>query len=211
MSEVESLSDVQISKLGIPETAGTLPARWEVMNISKPSRRIPARASRAGLLSSVTFSGELNEPSGFLKALHTSRPPTPPGLSLRKYRTPPFSSSSRYVGPSSNADEFNTQPRFTGGSQPKSSLLSRRAETQRSRPPQPPARSLPKNNTWPPAANAGANSPAGLLITLPRFCGGGHGASTVGRRENQRSDEPLPPARSDVKYKLRLSGEMPAC
>src|SRR2546428_1449849 len=68
-----------------------------------------------------------------------SKPPGPPSRVLVKIRVViPVVSSSKIVGPASSAVEFTTQPRFSAGSQPRSSRLSWRGDTNRSAPPHPP-------------------------------------------------------------------------
>src|SRR6185503_20091828 len=136
----------------------------DVKKISSPLRAIAGLESEAALLSSLTLTGRLKEPSEDRVVVQRSLSPRPPGRLLMKYSVvSPLVSSSNSVGPSSKPGEFTRQPRLTGGSHPKSSRLSLRNDTHKSRPPHPPGRSLPKKIRCPSGSNAGANSDAGLL------------------------------------------------
>src|SRR5713226_6945182 len=131
---------------------------------------------------------------------------SPPGRGLLKYSVVmPVASSSKMVGPLSANGEFTTHPRFSGGSQPKSSRLSWRRETNRSAAPRPPGREPGGEGGGeevmyrlrPSLEIAGWLSLYGELTTGPRLTGVPHGpyagwssaaASAV------RSFEPLGPS-----------------
>src|SRR5262249_8999386 len=90
--------------------------------------------------------------------------------------------------------------------QGKSWRLFWRRETQRSGPPQPPGRILPKYIKWPSGEKVGLPVlPIVLLMTGPRLRGGSHSASRSARWETQlsRNWPPLtPPGRTEVMYRL---------
>ena len=92
-----------------------------------------------------------------------------------------MASSSKIVGPASSNGEFTTHPRFSAGSQPRSSRLSCRRETNKSAPPQPPRPLLCKYNRWPSGENVGARSLPAELMLGPRFAGGPHESLRLSR------------------------------
>src|SRR2546425_2003817 len=146
-----------------------------------------------------------------------STSPSRPGRGLLKYSVVmPVASSSKMVGPLSANGEFTTHPRFSGGSQPKSSRLSWRRETNRSAAPQPPRPVLWKYSLWPSVERLGTPSFPAELMFGPRSTGSPQGASMLARCETQMSAPPRPPGREpggegraeEVMYRLRPSLEI---
>src|SRR5437868_2591128 len=76
--------------------------------------------------------------------------------------------------------------------------------------PKPPGRSLWKKRRWPSMESLGPASMREVLIGAPRLAGGPHGQSSQSRCDTQMSFAPRPPGRSEVKYRLRPSGESAA-
>src|SRR4030095_9828687 len=117
-----------------------------------------------------------------------------PGLLLVKNRSgAPPSSFSKRLAPASKKAELTPVPRLNGSCQPKSSSVCTRHEAQISWSPEPPGRVLAKNNQCPSRDSAGTASLPGVLMMPPRFIGGPHTSSLVGRCENQISCPPKQP------------------
>src|SRR4030095_16046465 len=112
-SDNVSLVEVQISMPPCP------PARFDVMNASRPSFRMKIRVSRPGLLNSGTSIPRPENPSSYNGLAYTSSSSTRPGRVMLPKNSQACSvlGSSQNAGAVSSKDVLRTHPKLVGSCQ----------------------------------------------------------------------------------------------